>query len=114
MVCIPCFIIPVLLFIWHRFIQPYVLRYWNPWAVKDAQGNVITKPEETKFPIDCSGGKCVFLKNKNNSAAIEPNDKEATSSPCAASCSQEAGCPKEKCAAVNGGVEKSGVEKKED
>lgn len=62
MVCIPCFIIPVLLFIWHRFLQPYVLRYWNPWAKKDAQGNVITKPEETKFPIDCSGGKCIFMR----------------------------------------------------
>lgn len=62
MVCIPCFIIPVLLFVWHRFIQPYILRYWNPWAKKDAQGNVITKPEETKFPIDCSGGKCIFMR----------------------------------------------------
>lgn len=66
MVCIPCFIIPVLLYVWHRFIQPYVLRFWNPWAKKDAQGNVITKPEDTKFPIDCSGGKCVFMR-KNTS-----------------------------------------------
>lgn len=68
MVCIPCFIVPVLLFIWHRFIQPYVLRYWNPWAKKDAEGNVIGKPEDTKFPIDCSGGQCVFSsKNKTES-----------------------------------------------
>lgn len=60
MVCLPCFIVPVLLFLWHRFIQPYVLRFWNPWAKKDAQGNVIGKPEDTKFPIDCSGGTCIF------------------------------------------------------
>lgn len=62
MVCIPCFIIPVLLYVWHRFVQPYVLRFWNPWAKKDAQGNVITKPEDTKFPIDCSSGKCIFMR----------------------------------------------------
>lgn len=69
----------MLLFIWHRFIQPYVLRYWNPWAVKDADGNVVTKPEDTKFPIDCSGGQCVFLKNKKNSST--DNGKASTGAP---------------------------------
>lgn len=62
MVCVPCFIIPVLLYVWHRFIQPYVLRYWNPWAKKDADGKVIQgTDDQTKFPFDCSGGKCTFL-----------------------------------------------------
>lgn len=60
MVCVPCFIIPVLLFVWHRFIQPYVLRIWNPWAKKDKDGNIIPH-DKTEFPIDCSGGKCTFL-----------------------------------------------------
>lgn len=60
MVCLPCFIIPVLLYVWHRFIQPYVLRYWNPWAKKDKDGNII-KEDNTKFPFDCSGGKCTFM-----------------------------------------------------
>lgn len=60
MVCVPCFIIPVLLFIWHRFIQPYVLRFWNPWAVKDADGNIV----ETKAPFSCEGGVCTFGKKK--------------------------------------------------
>lgn len=32
--CIPCFIIPLLLFIFHRFIQPILLKYWNPWEKK--------------------------------------------------------------------------------
>lgn len=77
MVCIPCFIVPVLLYIWHRFIQPYVLRYWNPWAKKDAQGNVIGKPEDTEFPIDCSGGTCVFAR-KNKS---EVTNGETTTNP---------------------------------
>lgn len=74
MVCIPCFIVPVLLFIWHRFIQPYVLRYWNPWAKKDADGNVINTPENTKFPIDCSGGTCVF--NRKGKTKPEENSTE--------------------------------------
>lgn len=73
MVCLPCFIIPVLLFIWHRFVQPYVLRFWNPWAKKDADGKVIGRPEDTKFPIDCSGGTCVFSrKNKSDADNNEP------------------------------------------
>uniref|UniRef100_A0A0C9RVN4 Putative secreted protein n=1 Tax=Amblyomma americanum TaxID=6943 RepID=A0A0C9RVN4_AMBAM len=47
MVCIPCIIAPVLLFIWHRFIQPIVLSVWNPWAKKeirvDAAGDSSSK-----------------------------------------------------------------------
>ncbi|KAF4531827.1 hypothetical protein B566_EDAN000853 [Ephemera danica] len=35
MVCVPCFLIPIFLFIWHRFIQPIVLAFWNPWKVED-------------------------------------------------------------------------------
>ncbi|KAL7745410.1 hypothetical protein ACLKA6_015422 [Drosophila palustris] len=59
MVCVPCFIIPLLLYIWHKFVQPILLRYWNPWEKKDAQGNVIkTEPE---FPFECKGGACPFV-----------------------------------------------------
>ncbi|XP_049871755.1 UPF0729 protein AAEL015238 [Pectinophora gossypiella] len=71
MVCVPCFIIPVLLFLWHKFIQPYVLRFWNPWAVKDADGNVV----KTEFPFKCEGGVCAFakkpvdIKDTNDTAA---------------------------------------------
>ncbi|CAH0718208.1 unnamed protein product, partial [Brenthis ino] len=66
MVCVPCFIIPVLLFIWHKFIQPYVLRFWNPWAVKDADGN-----EKTEFPFKCEGGVCAFSKKSTNNKTQE-------------------------------------------
>ncbi|XP_030023753.2 UPF0729 protein AAEL015238 [Manduca sexta] len=61
MVCVPCFIIPVLLFLWHKFIQPYVLRFWNPWAVKDADGNV-----KTEFPFQCEGGVCMFKRKQDD------------------------------------------------
>lgn len=79
MVCVPCFIVPVLLFLWHKFIQPYVLRFWNPWAVKDAEGNVV----KTEFPLNCEGGKCVFAKKaveeKDNDAKQCPSDVKANS-----------------------------------
>ncbi|XP_038222071.1 UPF0729 protein AAEL015238 [Zerene cesonia] len=69
MVCVPCFIIPVLLFLWHKFIQPYVLRFWNPWAVKDADGNVTTE-----FPFKCEGGVCAFMKKHNKVTEKPEND----------------------------------------
>lgn len=59
MVCIPCFIVPVLLYLWHKFVQPYVLRYWNPWAVTDAEGNT-----KTEFPFNCEGGVCAFRRKQ--------------------------------------------------
>ncbi|XP_013109477.2 UPF0729 protein GD16342 [Stomoxys calcitrans] len=58
MVCVPCFIIPVLLYIWHKFVQPILLKYWNPWEKKDAQGNVIKAAPE--FPFECKGGVCPY------------------------------------------------------
>ena len=32
--CIPCIVIPLLLYFFHRFIQPYLLRIWNPWETR--------------------------------------------------------------------------------
>ncbi|OWR49147.1 putative secreted protein [Danaus plexippus plexippus] len=73
MVCVPCFIIPLLLFIWHKFIQPYVLRFWNPWAVKDADGN-----ERTEFPFKCEGGVCMFSKKNKSTIEAKPEETEET------------------------------------
>lgn len=72
MICVPCFIIPVLLFIWHRFIQPILLRYWNPWEKKDAQGNVI----KTEFPFQCVGGQCPFPKKTGNGSITENSETD--------------------------------------
>lgn len=67
MVCVPCFIVPVLLYIWHKFVQPYFFKYiWNPWEKKDEHGNVInTAPEN---PFQCKGGVCPFVPNKTVTA----------------------------------------------
>lgn len=57
MVCVPCFIIPVLLYIWHKFIQPIVFKYFKIGVKKDKDGNVV---EEPKFPFECKG---MYLSN---------------------------------------------------
>ncbi|ALC38090.1 maker615 [Drosophila busckii] len=61
MVCIPCIMVPLVLYIWHKFVQPIMLRYWNPWAKKDAAGNVI-KQEPPQSPFQCVGGTCRFVR----------------------------------------------------
>ena len=61
MVCVPCFIIPVVLFFWRWLIQPYFIKYiWNPWQKKDKDGNVIK--EDPEFIKKCEGGVCTFMR----------------------------------------------------
>jgi hypothetical protein len=52
MVCVPCIVIPFFLFIWHRYIQPIMLKFWNPW-----------KAVETKKEVQMASTK---LENKNS------------------------------------------------
>uniref|UniRef100_A0A182WN18 Uncharacterized protein n=1 Tax=Anopheles minimus TaxID=112268 RepID=A0A182WN18_9DIPT len=75
MVCVPCFIVPVLLYLWHKFIQPILLKYWNPWEMKD--GNVIKT--EPKNPFECIGGVCRFAGKKPN-ATVNTNEPHETTS----------------------------------
>ncbi|XP_037727603.1 UPF0729 protein CG18508 [Drosophila subpulchrella] len=75
MVCVPCFIIPLLLYIWHKFIQPIVLRYWNPWEKKDAEGNVIKKGPE--FPFECKGGVCPFVPGSKKTPTLDNDAKDS-------------------------------------
>ncbi len=32
MVCISCIVVPLFLYIWHKFLQPIALKIWNPWG----------------------------------------------------------------------------------
>lgn len=50
--CVPCFVIPLLLFIFHRYIQPIILKFWNPW-----ENSGIKEKEECKFSCECSWNK---------------------------------------------------------
>uniref|UniRef100_A0A182RKB0 Uncharacterized protein n=1 Tax=Anopheles funestus TaxID=62324 RepID=A0A182RKB0_ANOFN len=76
MVCVPCFIVPVLLYLWHKFVQPILLKYWNPWEKKDKDGNVIKT--EPKNPFDCSGGVCRFASKKSTPAVTSDAPLETT------------------------------------
>ena len=60
--CVPCFIIPLLLFIFHRFIQPIILKFWNPWENKEVKDGA--KKEDCKFNCACAW-------NKNTSKPVE-------------------------------------------
>ena len=37
MVCISCILIPLALYIWHRFLQPVFLKVWNPFGKVEDQ-----------------------------------------------------------------------------
>lgn len=51
MVCVPCVLVPILLFLW-KLIEPFVLRFWNPWkGVKAGEKKGIT--EEQGCPFGC-------------------------------------------------------------
>lgn len=54
MVCLPCFVVPVLLIIWKKFLEPYVWpRIYKFWY------GVEYKKDDT-VPFNCDGGKCIF------------------------------------------------------
>uniref|UniRef100_A0A182NVF4 Uncharacterized protein n=1 Tax=Anopheles dirus TaxID=7168 RepID=A0A182NVF4_9DIPT len=81
MVCVPCFIVPLLLYLWHKFVQPILLKYWNPWEKKDKDGNVIST--EPKL-FDCSGGVCRFAGKKTappDAAGTDPATQTVTTAP---------------------------------
>lgn len=47
-----------------------MLRYWNPWAVKDADGKVIEN-KTPEFPFQCAGGVCPFPAGAKKTAPVE-------------------------------------------
>ncbi|GIY90589.1 uncharacterized protein CDAR_562691 [Caerostris darwini] len=61
MVCIPCIIAPVLLFIWYKFIQPIMLKFWNPWAPTQSIKN---SEKNTGQQADEKPAACPFANNK--------------------------------------------------
>lgn len=72
MVCIPCIVIPLFLYIWHRFLQPILIKFWNPW------GNGANKQVADNGTTNASPGKasCPFAAKGTSSTAdsIENNE----------------------------------------
>uniref|UniRef100_A0A2M4AVV2 Uncharacterized protein n=1 Tax=Anopheles triannulatus TaxID=58253 RepID=A0A2M4AVV2_9DIPT len=77
MVCVPCFIIPVLLYIWHKLVQPILLKYWNPWEKKTAPGDESAASNEPIYQLDCKDGVCRFARK---SAPLEDSTKDIQNS----------------------------------
>lgn len=75
MVCVPCFIVPVLLIIWKKFLEPYVL----PLVYKYWYGIEYKKDEKKEGPFNCDGGKCIFA-GKKKSVEAETSEKTTTES----------------------------------
>merc|ERR1711872_219407 len=68
MVCVPCIVIPVLLYIWHRFLQPIFLRFYNPWAKVTADEEPLADGgggAGEAHPGAKVGGSCPFGSNKD-------------------------------------------------
>ena len=47
MVCISCIVIPLMLYIWHKFLQPIALKIWNPWAKVEDQSQPAAVDDQT-------------------------------------------------------------------
>lgn len=65
MVCISCIVIPVVLWLWHKYLQPLVLRFWGPlpWGNQEA---VTENKDSTKDPGKIATNGCPFS-NKSSS-----------------------------------------------
>lgn len=67
--CVPCFIIPLLLFIFHRYIQPIILKFWNPWGKVE---NSNTENEKMPSFLNCP------CRTKNECTKEDATDPECT------------------------------------
>lgn len=76
MVCVPCVLLPFLLFIWHKFIQPIVLKFWNPWKpVEDKSSNLTTENGENENNINkCLSSRNKQLLNEEKTAALKKEE----------------------------------------
>ncbi|XP_029650597.1 UPF0729 protein AGAP000931 [Octopus sinensis] len=59
MVCIPCIVIPFFLWIFHRFLRPFILKFWDPW----------------KKPISCAAD--TTTSSSNSTKTSTPPSKDA-------------------------------------
>lgn len=79
MVCIPCIVIPIFLYIWHRFLQPLFGKFWNPLSSKEDQKlkdqNDHKEQEEKKLSCPFSSSEASRQLPKNSDANEEVTKK---------------------------------------
>jgi len=75
MVCVPCIVIPFFLFIWHKFLQPIFLRFWNPFGQVEEPKKDEVKAEGKAGDDDSNSEKTV-KGDKTETATTLTNSKE--------------------------------------
>jgi len=80
MVCVPCIVIPVLLWLWHRFLQPIFLKLYNPWQKVENKDNSVevngTAGQGSPGAGSGLPATCPFTANKKQEAEIQESDKK--------------------------------------
>jgi len=74
MVCISCIVIPVVLFLWHKYLQPIFLKIWNPWGKVEDKSDGKQQTEVSNGTT--SALKCPFSSSSKTSeeVATPPTD----------------------------------------
>lgn len=72
MVCIPCIVIPIFLYIWHRFIQPIVTRFWNAWG----HGEKAKTIQDIPSPQPDQKISCPFSSSRNPQQDLDSDSSQ--------------------------------------
>ncbi|KAH9525392.1 hypothetical protein Btru_001313 [Bulinus truncatus] len=75
MVCVPCIIIPFLLWVFHKFVSPWLSKFWS----KPAE---IAKNVENNLVCPMPKKKKQTVKNSETSYEPLPEDKEKSDDTC--------------------------------
>ena len=84
MVCVSCIVVPLFLWLWHKFLQPLVLRFWGPlpWGNQEAVAD--NKDSTTDAGKETNKGTCPFSSKLNSNGIVanghSPQVEEETSS----------------------------------
>ncbi|KAI8774739.1 UPF0729 protein C18orf32 [Biomphalaria glabrata] len=69
MVCVPCIVIPILLWVFHKFINPWLSKFWS----KPAE---IAKNVENNLTCPMPKKKRKIVQNEETSSEPLPNEDE--------------------------------------
>jgi len=80
MVCVSCIVVPLVLWLWHRFLQPIFLKIYNPWGKVEAktEGDAANGSVPTDAPA--APAKCPFTSSSGGAEAVaaEASDTKKT------------------------------------
>lgn len=71
MVCISCIVIPLVLFIWHRFLQPFVAKIWGAPAAKAVEDDA--KKMASSCPMGSGSAKAAAESGGATSCPVTAN-----------------------------------------